>query len=90
LWRSERAKRNRNFNDFAADLNASAIPQWAFVTPNMVDDGHGMHFSGAPLLLSDGSWLCQTLPLHICLAGLRIGLGRCWLTRASMVVIWTF
>ncbi|KAN0135815.1 Phosphoesterase family domain containing protein [Lactarius tabidus] len=30
----------RNFNDFAVDLNNSAIPQWVFVTPNMVDDAH--------------------------------------------------
>ena len=30
----------RNFNDFAVDVNASALPQWMFVTPNMVDDGH--------------------------------------------------
>ncbi|KAF7970170.1 hypothetical protein HWV62_35224 [Athelia sp. TMB] len=37
---TERAHRNRNFNDFAVDVNASALPQWMFVTPNMVDDGH--------------------------------------------------
>ena len=30
----------RNFNDFAVDVNASALPQWMFVTPNTVDDGH--------------------------------------------------
>jgi len=30
----------RNFNDFAADLNASVIPQWNFVTPNLVNDAH--------------------------------------------------
>lgn len=35
-----KAIRNRNFNDFAADLNASALPQWIFVTPNMVNDAH--------------------------------------------------
>jgi len=35
-----RAARIRNFNDFAADVNASAIPQWAFITPNLVDDAH--------------------------------------------------
>ncbi len=35
-----RASRIRNFNDFAADVNANALPQWVFVTPNMVDDGH--------------------------------------------------
>ncbi|SRR5258708_3121305 len=37
---SSRAHRIRNFNDFAADVNASALPQWIFVTPNMVNDGH--------------------------------------------------
>ncbi|KAI9439396.1 hypothetical protein BJY52DRAFT_1229679 [Lactarius psammicola] len=31
---------HRNFNDFAADVNASALPQWIFVTPNMDNDGH--------------------------------------------------
>jgi len=35
-----RLARHRNFNDFAADVNASALPQWIFVTPNIVDDGH--------------------------------------------------
>ncbi|THG95952.1 hypothetical protein EW026_g5783 [Hermanssonia centrifuga] len=35
-----RLARHRNFNDFAADVNASAIPQWSFITPNMEDDGH--------------------------------------------------
>ncbi|KAH8989929.1 phosphoesterase family-domain-containing protein [Lactarius hatsudake] len=35
-----RLARHRNFNDFAADVSASAIPQWLFVTPNMVNDGH--------------------------------------------------
>lgn len=37
---SSRLSRIRNFNDFAADVNASALPQWLFVTPNMLDDGH--------------------------------------------------
>ena len=35
-----RAARIRNFNDFAADVNANALPQWIYVTPNMVNDGH--------------------------------------------------
>ncbi|KAF8489092.1 phosphoesterase family-domain-containing protein [Russula emetica] len=35
-----RLAKHRNFNDFAVDVNASALPQWMFVTPNMVDDGH--------------------------------------------------
>lgn len=37
---SSRAHRIRNFNDFAADVNASVLPQWIFITPNMVDDAH--------------------------------------------------
>ncbi|KAI0798227.1 phosphoesterase family-domain-containing protein [Abortiporus biennis] len=36
---SRRAK-IRNFNDFAADVNASALPQWNFITPNLVNDAH--------------------------------------------------
>ncbi|KAI0039224.1 hypothetical protein FA95DRAFT_1528662 [Auriscalpium vulgare] len=35
-----RAALHRNFNDFAADVNASALPQWLFVTPNLVNDAH--------------------------------------------------
>ncbi|KAI0058763.1 hypothetical protein BV25DRAFT_1810190, partial [Artomyces pyxidatus] len=35
-----RAARHRNFNDFAVDVNASAIPQWLFVTPDLVNDAH--------------------------------------------------
>lgn len=35
-----RRSRIRNFNDFAVDVNASAIPQWNFVTPNIVNDAH--------------------------------------------------
>ncbi|KAF8532168.1 phosphoesterase family-domain-containing protein [Gautieria morchelliformis] len=36
----DRLARHRNFNDFAADVNASALPQWMFITPNLVNDGH--------------------------------------------------
>jgi Phosphoesterase family len=36
----DRLARHRNFNDFAADVNASALPQWLFITPNLVNDGH--------------------------------------------------
>lgn len=32
---TERAARIRNFNDFAVDVNASALPQWVFMTPNV-------------------------------------------------------
>ncbi|KAH9059205.1 hypothetical protein EDB87DRAFT_1577828 [Lactarius vividus] len=36
---SRRALR-RNFNDFAVDVNASTLPHWVLVTPNLVNDGH--------------------------------------------------
>lgn len=35
-----RALRVRNFNDFAADVNASALPQHVWITPNLVNDAH--------------------------------------------------
>ncbi|PWN45059.1 hypothetical protein IE81DRAFT_320655 [Ceraceosorus guamensis] len=44
---TERYKRNRNMNDFAADLKADALPQHIFVTPNMDDDGHDSGISYA-------------------------------------------
>jgi phospholipase C len=31
---------HRNFNDFTADIKADALPQWIFVTPNIVNDAH--------------------------------------------------
>jgi len=40
----------RFINDSAADVDASALPQWMFVTPDMVNDGHdtttGIDFAG--------------------------------------------
>ena len=53
---ASRLGRQRNFNDFAADLNASALPQWMFVTPNMVDDGHDTSIDFA------SAWLEYWLP----------------------------
>ncbi|CAK5270744.1 unnamed protein product [Mycena citricolor] len=35
-----RAARIRSFNDFANDLVNGTLPQWMFVTPNMVNDAH--------------------------------------------------
>ncbi|KZO94334.1 hypothetical protein CALVIDRAFT_484484 [Calocera viscosa TUFC12733] len=35
-----RAERIRNFNDFAVDLGNNTLPQWSFITPNLVDDAH--------------------------------------------------
>lgn len=37
---AKRALRVRNFNDFAVDVNASALPQHVWITPNMVNDAH--------------------------------------------------
>ncbi|KAI0698952.1 phosphoesterase family-domain-containing protein [Cerioporus squamosus] len=37
---TDRALRVRNFNDFANDVKANEIPQWNFITPNLVNDGH--------------------------------------------------
>lgn len=51
-----RRQRHRNFNDLAADVNASAIPQWLFITPNMINDGHDTSIDFA------GSWLDYFMP----------------------------
>ncbi|KAJ7182343.1 phosphoesterase family-domain-containing protein [Mycena crocata] len=37
---ASRAKRIRTFNDFANDVVNGTLPQWVFVTPNMVNDAH--------------------------------------------------
>ncbi|KAK6969367.1 phosphoesterase family-domain-containing protein [Favolaschia claudopus] len=37
---ASRARRIRTFNDFAADVVNGTLPQWVFVTPNMVNDAH--------------------------------------------------
>ncbi|KAJ7074697.1 phosphoesterase family-domain-containing protein [Mycena amicta] len=37
---AERIKRIRTFNDFANDVVNGTLPQWVFVTPNMVNDAH--------------------------------------------------
>ncbi|KAF8495811.1 phosphoesterase family-domain-containing protein [Hysterangium stoloniferum] len=46
-----RAALQRTFNDFAADVNGSAVPQWLFVTPNIVNDGHDTNIDFA------GQWV---------------------------------
>ncbi|KZO94336.1 hypothetical protein CALVIDRAFT_539091 [Calocera viscosa TUFC12733] len=35
-----RNMRNRNFNDFAVDVSNNTLPQWMFITPNLLNDGH--------------------------------------------------
>ncbi|KAJ7164267.1 phosphoesterase family-domain-containing protein [Mycena filopes] len=37
---ANRAKRIRTFNDFSNDVVNGTLPQWVFVTPNMVNDAH--------------------------------------------------
>ncbi|KAJ7767630.1 phosphoesterase family-domain-containing protein [Mycena metata] len=37
---SSRTNRIRTFNDFANDVVNGTLPQWVFVTPNMVNDAH--------------------------------------------------
>ncbi|KAJ6454370.1 phosphoesterase family-domain-containing protein [Mycena sanguinolenta] len=37
---AQRVKRIRTFNDFANDVVHGILPQWVFVTPNMVNDAH--------------------------------------------------
>ena len=34
------ARNIKNFTDFAHDLKAKKLPQWAFITPNMTNDAH--------------------------------------------------
>ncbi|KAG6375775.1 phosphoesterase family-domain-containing protein [Boletus reticuloceps] len=46
-----RGARLRNFNDFAVDVDNDALPQWIFITPNLLDDGHDTSVTYA------GSWL---------------------------------
>lgn len=31
---------NRNFNDLAVDVGNNTLPEWMFITPNLVNDGH--------------------------------------------------
>ncbi|KAI0691070.1 phosphoesterase family-domain-containing protein [Cytidiella melzeri] len=54
-----RLARHRNFNDLASDVNASAVPQWVFITPNLVDDGHDTSVDFA------SSWLNYWLPTYL-------------------------
>ncbi|KAF8495810.1 phosphoesterase family-domain-containing protein [Hysterangium stoloniferum] len=39
-FNSERAKRLRNYNDFAADIKADRLPSYVMLTPNIQNDGH--------------------------------------------------
>ncbi|KAF8508242.1 phosphoesterase family-domain-containing protein [Hysterangium stoloniferum] len=39
-FNAERAKRIRNYNDFAADIQANSLPPFVMMTPNIQNDGH--------------------------------------------------
>ncbi|KAJ7763328.1 phosphoesterase family-domain-containing protein [Mycena metata] len=57
---SSRINRIRTFNDFANDAVNGTLPQWVFVTPNMVNDAHDTTIDFAASFLE--YWL---LPLII-------------------------
>jgi acid phosphatase len=37
----------KNFTSFDADLSGMTLPQWAFITPNMTNDGHDTNITFA-------------------------------------------
>ncbi|KAL6251023.1 hypothetical protein RBB50_001231 [Rhinocladiella similis] len=46
-----RARQIKGFDDFQNDIKSQALPQWAFITPNMTNDAHDTNITFA------GSWL---------------------------------
>ncbi|KAJ6477818.1 phosphoesterase family-domain-containing protein [Mycena vitilis] len=55
----QRAARLRTFNDFANDVVNGTLPQWVFVTPNIVNDAHDTTIDFAASFLS--YWLVPLL-----------------------------
>jgi len=61
----------KNFTSFKADVDSKTLPQWAFFTPNMTDDGHDTNLSFASTwekgflqpLLNDSYFMNGTLLL---------------------------
>lgn len=45
-----RLSRIKNFTEFEKDLTNKSLPQWMFITPNMINDGHNSNINTA------GSW----------------------------------
>jgi acid phosphatase len=43
----------KNFTNFYADLNNQQLPQWAFITPNMTNDGHDTNVTFASVWLRE-------------------------------------
>ncbi|EIM90179.1 uncharacterized protein STEHIDRAFT_145314 [Stereum hirsutum FP-91666 SS1] len=56
---TSRTNKIRNFNDFANDVVNGSLPQWIFVTPNMVNDAHDTTIDYASSWLS--YWLIPLL-----------------------------
>ncbi|KAJ7078016.1 phosphoesterase family-domain-containing protein [Mycena belliarum] len=54
-----RAKYVRTFNDFANDVVNGTLPQWVFVTPNIINDAHDTHVDFAAEFLE--YWLVPLL-----------------------------
>lgn len=61
----------KDFTDFDADLQKQQLPQWAFITPNITDDGHDTNITFASVwernwiapLLSNSYFMNNTLVL---------------------------
>ncbi|KAJ7884083.1 phosphoesterase family-domain-containing protein [Mycena olivaceomarginata] len=55
----QRVKKIRTFNDFANDVVNGTLPQWVFITPNMVNDAHDTTIDFAASFLT--YWLVPLL-----------------------------
>lgn len=49
----------KNFTSFNSDITGQTLPQWAFITPNMTDDGHDTNVTFAAAWLRN--WLTPLL-----------------------------
>ncbi len=59
---SSRVELVRNFNNFAQDVNASALPAWVFISPNLVNDARGSTAGSVGSVRADSSASAQTTP----------------------------
>jgi acid phosphatase len=54
-----RVRQIKNFTQFYQDLDNQTLPQWAFVTPNMTDDGHDTNVTFASVW--ERNWLTDLM-----------------------------
>jgi acid phosphatase len=54
-----RLRQIKNFTQFYQDLDNKTLPQWAFVTPNMTDDGHDTNVTFASVW--ERNWLSDLM-----------------------------